>query len=99
MYVQHNYSAYPFVPIGMEALVHDKLHRRKTFAEHCSKGHVLGTSFEHYRAWKMWMTKSKATRISVKVFDKHKYLTKTGVTPEDRVVAAMGKLSQELGVK
>ena len=99
VYDQHDYSAHPFVPIVMETLVHDKPHRRKTFSKHCSKGHVLGTSFEHYHAWKMWMTNSKSTRISGKVFHKHKYLTNPGVTPEDRVIAAMGKLSQELGGK
>ena len=43
--------------------------------------------------------KSKATRISGKVFYKHKYLTNPGVPPEDRVIAAMGKLYQELGGK
>ena len=99
MYGQYDYSAHPFEPIGMEVLVHEKTHRRKTFAEHCSKGHVLGTSFEHYRAWTMWMTKSKATRVLGKVFHKHKYLTNPGVTPEDRFIVAMGKLSQELGGK
>ena len=69
------------------------------FSKHCSKGHVLGTSFEHYCAWKIWMTKSKATRVSGKVFHKHKYLTNPGVTPEDRVIAEMGNLSQDLGGK
>ena len=47
----HDYNAAPFVPIGMELLVHDKPHRNKTFAEHCSKGFVVGTSFEHYCTW------------------------------------------------
>ena len=45
------------------------------------------------------MNKSKAARISGKVFHKHKYLTNPGVTPEDQVIAAMGKLCQELGGK
>ena len=48
--VPHEYNAEPFVPIGMETLVNDKPHLRKTFTKHCSKGHVLRTSFEHYRA-------------------------------------------------
>ena len=55
VYGQHDYNAEPFVPIGMEYLVHDKPNRRKTFAAHCRKGYVLGTSFKHYRAWKIWM--------------------------------------------
>ena len=47
----------------------------------------------------MRMTKSKDTRVSGKVFHKHKCLTDPGVTLEDRVIVAMGKLSQELGGK
>jgi len=38
LYGHHDYNAIPFVPIGMGTLVNDRLHRRKSFAEHCSKG-------------------------------------------------------------
>ena len=47
----------------------------------------------------MCMTKSKAMRVLEKVFHKHKYITNPGVTPDDQGIAAMGKLSQELGGK
>ena len=73
VYGQHDYDAAPFVPIGMETLVHEKPHRRRSFAEHCKKGYVLGTSFEHYRAWTIWMTDTRAQRVSGTVFHKHKY--------------------------
>ena len=45
VYSPHNYNAVTFVPIGIETLVHDKPKIRGTFAEHCSKGFVLGTEF------------------------------------------------------
>ena len=48
MYEQHVYNRHPFVPIGMEALVQDKPHKRHTYAGHCTKVFVLGTSTEHY---------------------------------------------------
>ena len=51
MYGAHDYNSAPFSPIGMETLVHDKPKKTRTFAEHCSKGFILGTSFEHYRDW------------------------------------------------
>ena len=51
VYGQNDYDAAPFVLIGMETLVHEKPHHRRSFAEHCKKGYILGTSFEHYRAW------------------------------------------------
>ena len=44
LYSPHDYKSQPFVPIGMEAMIHDKPSQRKTFAQHCSKGFVLGSS-------------------------------------------------------
>ena len=41
VYGQHGYIAEPFVPIGMESLVHNKPNRRKTFASHCRNVYVL----------------------------------------------------------
>jgi hypothetical protein len=46
---QHDYNKHPFVPIGMELLVHVKPHKQQTYAQHCNKGHVIGTLFEHYQ--------------------------------------------------
>jgi hypothetical protein len=55
LYGHHDYnSSQPCVPIGMEALVHDKPHCQKSFAQHCTKGFVLDTSPEHYRSWTVW---------------------------------------------
>ena len=45
---QQNYSKHPFVPNGIEVMVHNKLHKRQKFAQHCKTGYVLGTLFEHY---------------------------------------------------
>ena len=39
------------------------------------KGFILGTSFEHYRAWTMWMNDTRATRVSGTAFHKHKYIS------------------------
>ena len=96
MYGTHDYNAKPFVPIGMETLVHNKPCRRKKFAEHFRKVHVLGTSFKHYRALIIWTKEIKTTRISGTVLHKHKYINNPDVAPEDRVVTALDKLSQEM---
>jgi hypothetical protein len=56
VYGHHNYNKHPFVPIKMETLVHNKSHKRQTYAEHCKKVFVLGTSTEHYQCWKFWST-------------------------------------------
>ena len=64
--------------------------------EHCSKGFVLGTAFEHNRSWIMCMKDTRATRILATVFHKHKYITNPDITSEDRVIAADGKLEDTL---
>ena len=71
VYGHHDYNTAPFVTIGMESLVHDKPHQRRYFSEHCRKGYVLGTSFEHYRGWKIWMQKTRTTRVSATVIHRH----------------------------
>ena len=96
VYGHHDYNRHPFVPIGMEALVHDRPHTRRTYAQHCRKAYVLGTSFEHYRCWKFWTTATRATRTSGAAFFKHKYITNPTITPEDRVIAAAGALAHAL---
>ena len=49
LYGAHDYSDPPFIPIGMETVVHNKPGKRRTWDEHASKGWVLGKSPEHYR--------------------------------------------------
>ncbi len=93
---QHDYSKHPFVPIGMEAMVHEKPHKRRTIAQHCKKGYVLGTSFEHYQCQTVWMVDPHNRRTSGAVWFKHKYLTHPSVTPADRITAAIGGLAKTL---
>jgi hypothetical protein len=93
---QHNYSKHPFVPIGMESLVHIKPHKQRTYAQHCKKGFVIDTSFKHYRCQKIWMKDMHDTRISGAVWFKHKYLNNPSVTPEDQIIAAIGGLAKTL---
>ena len=92
VYGPHNYNAETFVPIGMETLVNKNPKIRGTFAEHRGKVFVLSTEFENYRSWIMWTKDTRATRILATVFHKHKYITNPDITPEDRVIAADGKL-------
>jgi hypothetical protein len=48
VYKHYDYNWHLFIPIGMEALVHDKPHKRCTYPKHCTKAFVLGTSIKHY---------------------------------------------------
>jgi hypothetical protein len=96
VYEQHYYNKHPFVPIGMEAMVHAKPHKRRTFAEHCRKAFVSGASTEHYQCWKFWMVSTWATRILGTAFFKHKYLTNPSVIPEDQIVVAAARFTKAI---
>ena len=56
----------------------------------------MGTSFEHYRAWNIWMKPSRATRILATVFHKHKYLSNPTSIPADAIIAAIENLTATL---
>jgi hypothetical protein len=77
----------------MEALVHNKPHKPSTYAKHCTKAFVLGTSTKHYPFWKFWTPTTHATRISGAAFFKHKYLTNPSVMLEDQVIVAAACLT------
>ena len=76
--------------------MHKKPKIWSTFAEYCSKGFDLGTAFEHYCSWIMWMKDTRATQILATVFHKHKYITNADITTKDRVIAAAGNLEDTL---
>ena len=80
----------------MKAMIHDKPNKRRTFAQYCSKGYVLGTSTEHYRCWNLWNTRTKALRVSDTVFFKHKYISNPSVTPEDSAISAANRMTDAL---
>ncbi len=77
-------------------LVYVKPHKQGTYAQHCNKGYVISTTFEHYQCQKVWMKDTHATRVSGAVWFKHKYLTNPSITPEDQIVAAIGGLAKIL---
>jgi hypothetical protein len=91
---QHDCNKHPFVPIRTELLVHIKPDKQQPYAQHCDKGYVISTLFEHYQCQRVWMKGTHATRVSGVVWFKHKYLTNLSVTPEDQIVAAIGRLAK-----
>jgi hypothetical protein len=52
VYGHHDYNRHPFIPLGMEALIHNKPHKHCNYAKHCKKAFVLGTSLDHYQCLK-----------------------------------------------
>ena len=51
---------------------------------------------EHHRCFQVYITKTRATRISDTVHFKHQYITNPTVSPESHVVAAAQQLATAL---
>ena len=93
---QHDYMKKPFAPIGCAVQVHVKPTNRRTWDTHTEAGYNLGTSMEHHRCFKIYVTKTRATRVSDTVFFKHQYITNPVLSPESLVVAAAQQLTTAL---
>ena len=59
-----NYSATPLAPPGMKCQIHEKPNQRKSWAQHSIGGHYLGPALEHYRCFKVFVTKTRKQRIT-----------------------------------
>ena len=51
---------------------------------------------QHHRCFRVYITKTRATRISDTVYYKHQYITNPTVSPESHVVAAAQQLAKAL---
>jgi len=92
----HNYMRKPFTPIGCTIQTHIKPNDRLSWDTRSEPGFNLGTSMEHHRCFRVYVTRTRATRISETVFFKHQYITNPTLTPEYRVVAAAQQLATAL---
>jgi hypothetical protein len=61
---QYDHLAHPLAPFAMAAVIHEKPHQRGTWATHGLDGFYLGPALQHYRCWRMYITSTRATRIS-----------------------------------
>jgi hypothetical protein len=86
----------PFAPIGCAVQIHVNPKNRWTWDTHTKAGFNLGTSMEYHQCFKIYVTKTRATRVSNTVIFKHQYITNPTVSPESLVVAAAQQLTSAL---
>ena len=96
MHGQNDYTKKPFALIGCTVQVHVKPANRRTWDTHTEARYNLDTSMEHHRCFKIYVTKTRATRVSDTVLFKHQYITNPSVSPESLVVAAAQQLTTAL---
>ncbi len=88
----HNYMQKPFALIGCVVQMHVKPDNRLSWDTGLEPGFNLGTSMEHHRCFRVYVTRTRATRISNTVLFKHQYITSPTISPESHVVAAVQQL-------
>jgi len=90
---QHDYMRNQFVPIGCRVEVHVKPDNQRTWELHCESEFSVGTSMEHYRCYKVYISRTRAIRVSDQVHFQHKYITNPAISPKSHVVAAAQQLT------
>jgi hypothetical protein len=78
----------PFAPIGCAVQTHVKPNNRLSWDTRSEPGFNLGTSMEHHQFFRVYVTRTRATKISNTVVFKHQYTTSPKISPESHVVAA-----------
>ncbi len=92
----HNYMKKAFAPLGCAIHSHVKPDDRRSWDAHADTGFNLEMSMEHHRCYRVYITKTRAMRVSNTVNFKHQYITIPTVSPESLVVAAAQQLTAAL---
>jgi hypothetical protein len=91
----HNYMQQPFA-LGCAVQMHVKPDNRLSWDTRLEPGFNLGTSMEHHQCFRVYVTRTRATRISNTIVFKHQYITSPIISPEFHVVAAAQQLIMAL---
>jgi hypothetical protein len=86
----------PFAPLGCAVMAHVKPKNRRTWDTHAETGFNIGTVMEHHQCFHVYIVKTRATRVSDRVFFKHQYITNPQITPETLVIKAAAELTNVL---
>jgi hypothetical protein len=72
---RHDYIRKPFTPLRCAVQAHVKPDIFQMWDTHPKAGVNIGTSIEHHHYFKVYIIKTRATRISDTVFFKHQYMS------------------------
>jgi hypothetical protein len=59
----HDFNAHPMAPPGIKVIAHEKPAKRASWATHGIDGWYIGPTYEHYRCYRIYATKTRAERI------------------------------------
>jgi hypothetical protein len=93
---QHNYMRQLFAPLGCAVMAHVKPKNRRTWDVHADKGFNIGMAMEHHQCFHVYIVKTRATRVSDRVFFKHQYITNPQIMLETLVIKVAAELTNVL---
>jgi hypothetical protein len=82
----------PMTTIGCAVQMHVKPKDRLSWDTRSEPGFNLGTCMEHHHCFRVYVTRTRATRISNTVVFKHQYITSPTISPESHMLAAAQQL-------
>jgi hypothetical protein len=88
----HDYMLKPFALIGCAVQTQVKPNNHLSWDTRSEPGFNLGTSMEHHQCFRVYVTRTRATRISNIVLFMHQYITSPMISPEFHMVAAAQQL-------
>jgi hypothetical protein len=91
-----NYDATPLGPLGINAIVHSKPSRRKSWDFRGKDAWSLGVSMEHYRCQRVMPKDTRSERVSDTVEFRHNGITQPQLTAEDKVLHGINQLTAAL---
>jgi hypothetical protein len=83
----------PFAPLGCTIQAHVKPEDCRTWDTQSDMGFSLGMAMEHHRCFQVYITRTRAIRISDTVFFNHQYITNSTISLESLVVAEAQQLT------
>jgi hypothetical protein len=92
----HDYKQKPFASIGCVVQMYIKPNNHLSWDTRSEPGFNLGTSMEHHQWFRVYVTRTRATRISNTILFKHQYISSPTISPESHMVAAAQQLATAL---
>ena len=71
LWVQHNYNANPYAPLGCKVEAHIVPGNRETWEPHTASGFYIGNAPQHYCCHDIYIPETRGTRTCEMVFFKH----------------------------
>jgi len=92
----YDFNSTPIAPPGTPIVTHVKPHERPSWAPHGEEGFYVGPAMEHYRCYKVLVTRTQTTRITDTLSWHPRHEPFPGALPSHHLTLAIQNLTQTL---